>query len=432
MKDKLSKVKNLVKKYGFIGTVKKVVGYVYSNYIVRISVLERLYVFFHKKEIERRIQKIFEKESFDRIVVWRSSFGWNVPLYQRPQHIFSNFAKQKTLVFYEVTRFTDDVKRIKKQSENLYLVNFMNRAFAKCIFKVIESIDKPRYIQFYSTDWTLTKEQITDYKNRGYKIVYEYIDDLNPHLAGTDELPVNVREKYEMVMNETDSIVVVTADALKKDVVTKRGETHLVYSSNGVDYSHFHNDVDKNYKFEKEFTDILRKGQPVIGYYGALAKWFDYNLVKYIAETGKYQVVLFGIKYDDSYEKAGLNKLKNVHFLGSRDYHVLQNYANKIDVLTIPFLINDITKATSPVKLFEYMALNKPIVTTDMDECRKYESVLIGHDYKEFEEQLDKALEMKNNEAYIALLDKEALENTWREKAKLIVEEMQRYEGKEK
>ena len=55
-------------------------------------------------------------------------------------------------------------------------------------------------------------------------------------------------------------------------------------------------------KEEKEFAEILEKGQPMIGYYGALAKWFDYQLVKELAETGKYQIVLFGIKYDDSYE----------------------------------------------------------------------------------------------------------------------------------
>ncbi|URW89325.1 hypothetical protein M5E84_02605 [[Ruminococcus] torques] len=95
-----------------------------------------------------------------------------------------------------------------------------------------------------------------------------------------------------------------------------------------------------------------------------------------------------------------------------------------MDVLTIPFLINDITKATSPVKLFEYMALNKPIVTTDMDECRKYESVLIGHDHKEFLEQLDKAILLKTDETYKALLDKEALENTWEEKARTILEQL--------
>ena len=166
----------------------------------------------------------------------------------------------------------------------------------------------------------------------------------------------------------------------------------------------------------------------MIGYYGALAKWFDYQLVKELAETGKYQIVLFGIKYDDSYEKAGLDRQENVHFLGSRAYHILQNYAAKIDVLTIPFLINEITKATSPVKLFEYMALNKPIVTTDMDECRKYQSVLIGHDHKEFEAKLDEALEKRSDKEYIELLDKEALENTWEEKAKAIIEEMKRCE----
>ena len=58
-----------------------------------------------------------------------------MPLYQRPQHIFSNFAKQRTLVFYEVTRFTDDVKRIKKQADNLYLVNYANTAFSKLLFR---------------------------------------------------------------------------------------------------------------------------------------------------------------------------------------------------------------------------------------------------------------------------------------------------------
>ena len=48
------------------------------------------------------------------------------------------------------------------------------------------------------------------------------------------------------------------------------------------------------------------------------------------------------------------------------------------------FKINDITKSTSPIKIFEYMALHKPIVTTDMPECRKYKCVLIGHDRKKF------------------------------------------------
>lgn len=428
MKDKISKLKNLIKKYGFKGTVKKASDYIYSNYLVRLSVREWVLFHLHRKKFAAGIDKILSRNTYDRIVVWRSSFGWNVPLYQRPQHIFSNFARQRTLVFYEVTRFTDDVKRMKKQENNLYLVNFANTAFSNLLMEEISKKKVPKYVQFYSTDWTMPAKKIKEYRKQGYQIVYEYIDDLNPHLAGTDELPVNVKEKYEMAMSDPEIFVVVTAGALERDVLKKRGSQRLVYSSNGVDYAHFHDEVDEQFGLDEEFCKIVDSGKPVIGYYGALAKWFDYELIKKIDAAGKYQVVLLGIKYDDSFDRAGMENCRNVHFCGSRDYHVLQNYASKIDILTIPFLINDITKATSPVKLFEYMALNKPIVTTDMDECRKYESVLIGHDHKEFMEQLDKAMELRNDPAYRELLDKEALENTWAEKAKSILDELRKYE----
>ena len=108
--------------------------------------------------------------------------------------------------------------------------------------------------------------------------------------------------------------------------------------------------------------------------------------------------------------------------MGSRDYKVLKNYAKEASILTIPFKINSITEATSPVKIFEYMALHKPIVITDLNECRQYESVLIGHDHDEFIALLDKALKKKNDKKYIELLDKEARENDWSFKAQAILD----------
>ena len=282
MKDKISKLKNLVKKYGLNSTLKKALGYIYSNYLVRLSLREWIVLHLHKKTFAAGIERILARDTYDRIVIWRSSFGWNVPLYQRPQHIFTNFAKQRTLVFYEVTRFTDDVKRMKKQADNLYLVNFANTPFSDLLMRQISEKDVPKYVQFYSTDWTMPAKKIKDYKKQGYKIVYEYIDDLNPHLAGTDELPVNVREKYEMAMNDPEIFVVVTAGALERDVLEKRGDHRLVYSSNGVDYAHFHDEVDEEFALDEEFRKIIDSGKPVIGYYGALAKWFDYDLIKEI------------------------------------------------------------------------------------------------------------------------------------------------------
>lgn len=416
MKEKISKLINVYKKYGFVGFCKKLKAYIVANYLDRIS----LKVIFNKKKYNKIINNILNDEKYDRIILWRSSFGYNVPLFQRPQHIANNLAKEKCLMFYEVTTMTDRVKTIKKHSNNIYLINFNNKALEKILMNVLKNIDKPKYIQLYSTDWKLSVQNIEKYLNNGYKFIYEYIDHLSPELAGTKKLPQNIIDKYNYVMSHKNVYVVVTADALEQEVIKKRGKENLAFSSNGVDYNFFKT-FDKDYSFEKEFLDILNKNKPIIMYYGALAKWVDYNLIKEIATTNKYSIVLFGIKYDESYDEE-MEKTENVYFLGSRNYKVLKNYAKKADVLIIPFKINDITKSTSPVKIFEYMALHKPIVTTDMPECRKYQSVLIGHNKKEFIKKLDEALKLRNNKNYINLLDKEAKDNDWNIKAKVIVD----------
>ena len=156
-------------------------------------------------------------------------------------------------------------------------------------------------------------------------------------------------------------------------------------------------------------------------YYGAFGIWFVYVFIMVIAEYNKYSIVLFGIKYDESYDEALSNEEKNIYFMGPRDYKVLKNYARYADILTIPFKINDITKSTSPVKIFEYMALHKPIVTTDLNECHKYKSVLIAKNHQEFITNLDSAMKLRNDKKYIQLLDKEAKENDWSKKALAII-----------
>lgn len=416
MKEKLSKLVNVYKKYGFVGFCKKLYAYIKANYMDKIS----FKVMFNKKKYHHEIASILKNNKYDRIILWRSSFGYNVPLFQRPQHIANNLAKNNCLVFYEVTTMTDKVKTLKKHSHNIFLINFNNKALNKILMEELKKVNKPKYVQLYSTDWKLSVDNIKNYMNNGFGFIYEYIDDISPELAGTKNIPQNIIDKYSFVMNNKDVYVVVTADALEKDVISHRGKTNMVFSSNGVDYDFFKT-YNKNYKYESEFQEILNKKKPIIMYYGALAKWFDYDLIKKLAHSNKYSIVLFGIKYDESFDEA-MNNEKNIYFMGPRDYKVLKEYAKHADVLTIPFVINNITLATSPVKIFEYMALHKPIVTTDMPECRKYKSVFIGHNHDEFIKKIDEALKLKNDKKYIALLDKEARENDWSKKAKAIID----------
>lgn len=108
------------------------------------------------------------------------------------------------------------------------------------------------------------------------------------------------------------------------------------------------------------------------------------------------------------------------------DYKILPQYAYCFDVGIIPFRINEITEAVSPIRLFEYMALGRPIVTTNMAECRKYKSVLIGENHDDFIKKIDEALILRKDITYLDLLRKEAMENTWESKvqsiSKLLVE----------
>lgn len=416
MKEKLSKLKNVYKKYGFIGFCKKLRAYIIANYLDKIS----FEVMFHKKKYRKIIKDILKDNNYERIILWRSSFGYNVPLFQRPQHIANNLSKTGCLLFYEVTTMTDNVKTILKMTDNLYLINFNNRALNKILMQELNFVGVPKYIQLYSTDWKLSVKNIEDYLANGFKFIYEYIDHISPELAGTKDLPKNISDKYDFVMSHIDNVyVVVTAELLRRDVISKRGDKNLVFSSNGVDYN-FYKTLDDAFEFEEEFLKVLDK--PTICYYGALASWFDYKLIKKINDINKYNIVLFGIKYDESYDLSGIDSLDNVYFMGPRDYKVLKNYASKMDILIIPFVLNDITASTSPVKLFEYMALHKPIVTTSLRECKKYESVLIGVNQDDFIKKLDEAYKLRFDKNYIQLLDKEAKENDWSKKAKVIID----------
>ena len=234
-------------------------------------------------------------------------------------------------------------------------------------------------------------------------------------------MPKNITDKFNYAIKDTKNVyIVATADKLYNDIIDKRGATKLIFCTNGVDYE-FLKHFDK-YQLEDEYLKIINNGKINVGYYGALAKWFDYELIRKISKTNKYNIILFGVKYDDSFDKSHIAEEENVYYMGVKQYEVLKYYAKELDILTIPFLINDITKSTSPLKLFEYMALNKPIVTTDMNECRKYKSVMIGKTHKAFLKTLEIAQENKNDKRYIKLLDKEAKENSWDSKAKLITD----------
>ena len=351
-------------------------------------------------------------------MIFDSRVGWNIPLFQRSQHMANELTDDGYLYFYRTSeQFDPHIKTVEKLKNRLYLVNMANFALQNAMFDLLKEYKGHKFLSLYSTDVYLDEQYIKEkYIDNGFKIIYEYIDELSDEISG--HLPDFVYDRHKNIIEDKSNIAVGSADKLIEEIEEIRGKENVAMITNGVQYDHWQYRSDE---VPEKLKDIVSKGNPIIGYFGALAKWFDYELLKKVAkERPNYEIVLIGFLYDNSFKDSRIDELENVHYLGIVDYKELNKYSQYFTISTIPFLLNDITESTSPVKLFEYMAMGHPIVTTDMRECRKYKSVLIGRSHEDFIEKLDFALTLDKKDEYYKYLREEALANTWREKAAIL------------
>jgi glycosyltransferase involved in cell wall biosynthesis len=167
-----------------------------------------------------------------------------------------------------------------------------------------------------------------------------------------------------------------------------------------------------------EWQGVVAPGRPVIGYYGALARWFDYALVAQAAGARPgYEFVLIGPDHDGTLRSSGLLAQPNVRWLGPVRYERLPEHVRAFDVATIPFVVDAVTHSVSPLKLFEYMAAGRPIVITAMEESLRYPGPLLARTAAEFPARLDQALALRGDAVHQAELARVAEANTWRERA---------------
>ena len=132
--------------------------------------------------------------------------------------------------------------------------------------------------------------------------------------------------------------------------------------------------------------------KPIVGYYGAIADWFDLNLVTSLAESRpQYYFVLIGQVHGIDISK--LASLPNVNMLGEKNYREIPLYLSHFDVCLIPFVLNKLTKGVDPVKMYEYFSQGKPVVATDMAELAQSTDLLyIGKNLDEYAAHVDRAI----------------------------------------
>jgi glycosyltransferase involved in cell wall biosynthesis len=124
--------------------------------------------------------------------------------------------------------------------------------------------------------------------------------------------------------------------------------------------SHAPRDVDS----ASSDLDLRRLPKPIIGYVGGMHRHVDFELIKRMAAARPlWSWVCVGALQADT---TGLAELPNVHLLGQKPHDKLAAYVRAFDVCIVPYVNSVYTKTVVPTKINEYLALGKPVVSTDL------------------------------------------------------------------
>lgn len=239
-------------------------------------------------------------------------------------------------------------------------------------------------------------------------LIYDVVDDLGAFRGD----PRLLSEDHQRALSQA-RLVLATSRKLHTEVSRVRPDVLLC--PNGVEYEHF---AAASGGLPDDLRRVIARGKRVVGYYGALARWFNYELMVEVAQLRPdLEFVLIGTDHDGTLESGGLLNLPNVTFLGARPYLRLPDYLAFFDAAIIPFCLNSVTHATSPLKLFEYMAAGKPVVITPMQESLHYPGVLPAATAVEFSNRLDQAFNLGRSPQYLEQIRAVALQNSWEKRA---------------
>ena len=350
--------------------------------------------------------EVLEKYRGSRpIVIFAPSLDWKEQLFQRPQQFAMAFARQGALVFYLQHETNEDQAPFCELYDRMFICNTVASTF--------DIVPAP-FVYF------LTWNSGYQFRFSESKILYDYVDNINAFDGDLEFF----KHMHQYMLQKAD-IVIATSNLLHKEVLSQREDALLC--PNAVEYQMFSRTNRFSMAPPDDLQPLLENNLPLIGYYGALASWFDYSLVEQISILRPdYHFVLVGPDYAGSIQNHALLQRPNIRWLGKRSYHDLPAYLAFFDVAIIPFVLNEITHAASPLKLFEYMAGGKPVVITPMDESMRYPGVFIGRTPDEFVARLDDALKMRDNAEYLKKINDVARINTWDARARSILDSLKK------
>jgi glycosyltransferase involved in cell wall biosynthesis len=204
-------------------------------------------------------------------------------------------------------------------------------------------------------------------------VIYHVVDEYTAYEGMSEGARRRLQDQEQRLLRQAD-LVIVVSDSLMRAKQPFNKQTYLV--PNGVDYPAYSHALDSN---QAPPADIAALHKPLIGYSGLIAARLDLVLLRDLVQAHpEWSLVLVGA-IDDRYCAGELNELRhmpNVHFLGRKDIDQVPYYIKAFDVCLIPYRVDERAQHASPLKLYDYLAAGKPVVTTDYAAARPFRDVI--------------------------------------------------------
>ena len=205
-------------------------------------------------------------------------------------------------------------------------------------------------------------------------VVYHAYDLFQHTVGWTDKMAMDERK-----LLESADLVIASSQAMA-DGMFEIVNREIRVLPNGVDVVAFENALQPSIQIPSDLQNIPH---PRIGYMGSLHLGVDYDLIYSLAKTEpNWQFVLVGperlLDGERIQSLVKCQSLSNIHFLGEKPYYEIPKYMVNMDVNIMSYLLSDKTwiKAIYPLKLHEYLAAGKPVVSSDLISVRPFTSVV--------------------------------------------------------
>lgn len=242
---------------------------------------------------------------------------------------------------------------------------------------------------------------------KGIYTIYEHIDNWETSLGSGFFEP----ELFKEFLN-TCNCIVATCKGLV-DLIAKYTDRQVLYSPNAVDNHLYKKEVD----YDRP-SDLVC-GRKTLLYFGALTgEWHNWEIVRKTAlECPDCTLNLIGRGIPEAFKS---EKPHNIHLLGPKKQTELPAYLANCDFALLPFDTGEISRYVSPLKIFEYLALQVPVLATPLDDIIGYPNTVISNDYKEWVKTINSDFKATDTTAFTE-------NNCWDARCRQLIEYKEKY-----